>query len=177
MLACGGFLPPCLRARGFPGGRVGRRAGAVPQHPRCQLGHCGHTPLLPDSPVWLSCAQSRRSCRFSPTLVPHEAVKGGVLHASLAQSCCFNLGREEAPRPEEGGEGVHGICACGVMENFAVRPSLPWAPALGPACVHVPTSDTPLMAKIGQAETSCWGWGERRATPYPACAGSWQGSC
>lgn len=30
-----------------------------------------------------------------------------------------------------------------------------WVPRLGPACMHVPTSDTPLMAKTGQAETSC----------------------
>lgn len=35
----------------------------------------------------------------------------------------------------------------------------------------MPTPDTPLMAKTGQAETSSWGWGEHRASLYPACAG------
>lgn len=50
----------------------------MPQHPPgCQLGHCGHTPVLPGSPVWLSWAQSR-SVRFSLSLVPHEAVNGGA---------------------------------------------------------------------------------------------------
>lgn len=48
----------------------------MPQHLGCQLGHCGQTPVLPESPVWLSSAQSR-SCRFSPSLVPHEVLMGG----------------------------------------------------------------------------------------------------
>lgn len=127
MLACGGFLPPYRRASVFPGGSLGRRAGAVPQHPGvlCQPGQRAQTPALPDLPVWLSCPRGRGSSRFSPSLVPHKVVRGELLHASLAQGCCFNLGREETPRPEEGGEGVHGGRACGVMEDLAAKLSFP----------------------------------------------------
>lgn len=111
----------------------------MPRHPGCQLGHCGHTPVLPESPVWLNCAQSR-SVRFSPSLVPQEAVNGGLLYASLAQGCCFNPGREggsSQARGERRGCPWY-LCLWGNVE-------LSWTPPLGPACIHMPTSETPLM--------------------------------
>lgn len=90
----------------------------MPQYSGCQLGHCGQTPVLPESPVWLSCAQSR-SCRFSPSLVPYEAVNGR-LRASLTQGCCFNLGREGGSSQARGERrGCPWYLCSGVMENFA----------------------------------------------------------
>lgn len=161
MLACGWFLPPCLRARVFPEGRAGRRAGSVPQQPGCQVGRCGHTPVLPESPVWLSCAQSR-SVRFSLSLVPREAVIGGLLHAGLAQGCCFNLGREEGSSQARGERRgcLWYLCPWGNGE-------LSWTPPLGPACIHMPTSDTPLMVLWARLRPPAGDGGEHGA----ACAG------
>lgn len=41
------------------------------------------------------------------------------------EAAALIYGEGKASGPEEGGEGVRGGCACGVMEDFAVKPSLP----------------------------------------------------
>lgn len=168
----GSSLPVGERASSLEGAWGGGQ-GLCPQHPGvlCQPGHRAWTPALLDLPVQLSRARGRGSHRFSPSLVPPEAVGGGLLHASLAQGCCFNLRREEAPRPEEGGEGVHGGRAYGVMEDLAVKPLVPrgFRAPLGPARKQVPTPDTLLsQPKLARAETFCWGWSADSTIPVPS---------
>lgn len=137
----------------------GRRAGAEPPAPWGAVRAGGHaqTPVLPGLPIWPSCARGWGS--FSPSLVPLQPVSGGLLGASLAQGCGFDLQTEEPPRPEKGGEGVCGGCACGVMEDCPVKPSLPAGSRDPLGSRHHPgtslhtgahTRHPALTAKIGQ---------------------------